>query len=749
MALCGFSLLSYGQSNDNKMDQFIDDLMQKMSLEEKIGQLNLATSNAVITGSKFSENVEEKLIDGQIGAILNMVNPAAQRKIQETVMNQSKNKIPLFFGLDVIHGYKTVFPIPLGLSATWNPALVEETARRAATEATATGINWMYSPMVDITRDPRWGRVSEGGGEDPYLGAVIARAMVKGIQGTDLKANNTAMACVKHFALYGASEAGRDYNTVDMSKVQMYNYYLGPYKAAVDAGVASLMTSFNVIDGVPATGNKWLLTDLLRRQWGFEGFVVTDYTSLNEMTAHGLGDLQTVSALALNAGVDMDMVGEGFLNTLAQSVKEGKVKEVAIDQACRKILEAKYKLGLFDDPYRYMTRSDEQPVTEESRVLARRAARESIVLLKNADTTLPLNKKGKIALIGPLMDSKLDMVGAWAFSANPKDPITIKEGIEKAVGDQATLLYAKGANVVDDDFIYEKSKIYGYSFITLDKRSPEELLQEAVDVANQSDVLVVAVGECQSQSGESASRANIDLFENQKTLLKALEKTGKPIVLVLVNGRPLTLTWEDEHCAAIVEAWAPGIEAGNAVADVLFGDYNPSGKLTMTFPRSLGQIPIYYNHLNTGRPYVQGEEYRFKSNYIDEVNEPLYPFGYGLSYTQFEYGDITLSNPAMTVEGSIVASIPVTNNGTRDGHEVVQLYVRDPVASLSRPIKELKGFEKVFLKAGETKTVKFKITAEQLKFYNSNLEYNCEPGDFEILIGGNSRDLKSSAFTLQ
>lgn len=749
LALWGLSLCMYSQTKgDAKMNQFIDNLMQQMTFEEKVGQLNLAASPALMTGTTFTENINEKLTKSQLGAFLNVISPEEQKKAQEIVTTQTRMKIPLIFGLDVIHGYKTIFPIPLALSCTWDPALIEKTERRAIVEATSTGINWVYSPMVDISRDPRWGRVAEGAGEDPYLGGLIAKAMIRGIQGDDLSADNTAMACVKHFALYGASEAGKDYNTVDMSRVQMFNYYMEPYKAAVEAGTGSLMTSFNLVEGIPATGNKWLLTDVLRKQWGFDGFIVTDFTSLNEMIDHGMGDLEAVTGLALNAGVDMDMAGEAFLTKLAGLVKKGVVKEADIDAACRRVLEAKYKLGLFEDPFRYLKRVGEPLITPESRALAREAARESAVLLKNANQTLPLQKKGKIALVGPLMDSKYDMMGTWALTADKKYSVTLKEGIESAVGNNATVVYAKGANIVDDEFIFDKSNFYGFPFVSKDPKSPEELLKEAVEVAKQSDVVVVALGEGNSQSGESASRTNIDLFENQKTLLKELVKTGKPVVLVLFNGRPLTLTWEDENCAAIVEAWAPGSEAGNAVADILFGDYNPSGKITMTFPRSVGQIPIYYNHMNTGRPYVKDGPHKFKANYIDEVNEPLYPFGYGLSYTTFEYGDVKLNSNKMNENGSVEASVTVSNTGNKDGNEIVQLYIRDEVASISRPVKELKGFEKIFLKAGETKTVKFTITADQLKFYNNNIDYVCEPGMFEVMIGKNSQDVKSSKFEL-
>lgn len=737
-------------AKDAKRDAFISSLMQKMTLDEKIGQLNLLTGGEATTGSVVSAGVEAKIKKGEVGGIFSMSTPARIRKAQDIAVTQTRLKIPIIFGMDVIHGYKTMFPIPLGLSCTWNIQMIERTARIAATEASADGLNWAYSPMVDIARDPRWGRISEGSGEDPYLGSRIAKAMVKGYQGDDLSKNNTLMACVKHFALYGAAEAGRDYNTTDMSRVRMYNEYLPPYKAAVDAGVGSIMTSFNEIDGIPATANKWLLTDLLRKQWGFKGFVVTDYTAINEMIDHGMGDLQQVSALALKAGVDMDMVGEGFLTTLKKSLQQGKVTQKQIDDACRRVLEAKYMLGLFDDPYRYCSeeRAAAAIYTKANRQEARAIAAESFVLLKNDDNTLPIKKSGTIALIGPLADNKSNMPGTWSVSADFSKPVSVLEGLKDAVDNNAKVIYAKGSNLTEDSLLEQRSTMFGKS-LGRDSRSDEALLKEALDIAAQSDVIVAALGEAAEMSGESASRTDIGIPDVQRKLLEALLATGKPVVLVLFAGRPMTLVWEQQHVPAILDVWFPGSEAGSSIADVLFGDVNPSGKLTTTFPRNVGQIPIYYNHKNTGRPLPEGQWFqKFRSNYLDVSNDPLYPFGYGLSYTSFSYSDITMSSASLRPGQKINASVTVTNTGIRTGKETVQLYIRDMVGSITRPVKELKGFQKIELKPGESKTVSFTISVEDLKFYNSNLKYIAEPGDFKVFIGTNSRDVKEAGFKL-
>jgi beta-glucosidase len=729
-------------AQDVKMNVFIDDLMKKMTLDEKIGQLNLITPGwGIPTGSVVSTDVEKKIKEGIVGGLFGVIGVDKIKQAQKLCIENSRLKIPLIFGSDIIHGYKTTVPIPLGLSSSWDMNLVEKSAREAAIEATADGLSWTFSPMVDIARDPRWGRIAEGSGEDPYLGSQIAKAMVKGYQGNDLAANNTLMACVKHFALYGASEAGRDYNTTDMSRIRMYNEYLPPYKAAVDAGAGSVMSSFNEIDGVPATGNKWLLTEVLRKQWGFTGFVVSDYTSINEMTNHGMGDLQTVSALSLNAGLDMDMVGEGFLTTLKKSLAEGKVTHVQIDDACRRILEAKYKLGLFDDPYRYIdeTRSANEVLTAERRKAAREIAAHSFVLLKNNNNVLPLKKSGTIALIGPLANDKNNMLGTWAVSGDPQMSVPVMEGMKNA-GGSVKIVYAKGANISDDTLFAKKVNVFG-TRIDIDKRSPDAMLSEAIAVAKKSDVIVAVVGEASEMSGEAASRTDITIPESQKKLIRALAKTGKPLVLVVMTGRPLALTEENELAGSILVTWHAGIEAGNAIADVLFGSYNPSGKLSATFPRNLGQVPIYYNYKNTGRPSAPNSP-KFQSNFLDAPNTPLFSFGYGLSYTSFSYSDINLNKNSLAGNETLLASVTVTNNGKYDGEEVVQLYIRDVVGSVTRPLKELKGFQKINLKAGESKTISFAITPEDLKFYNYNLDYDWESGEFEIMIGTDSDNVK-------
>jgi len=732
----------YGQNA--KMDAFVTNLMGKMTLEEKLGQLNLSSGNigAVLGGS---EGMEDLIRKGQIGAT-GGYTPEAIRKVQNAAQ-QSRLKIPVLIGVDVIHGYKTAFPIPLALACTWDLGMIEKSARIAAIEASASGICWTYSPMVDIARDPRWGRVAEGAGEDPWWGAQIAKAMVHGYQGDDLSKDNTIMACIKHFALYGAAEAGRDYNTVDMSRLAMYQDYLPPYKAAFDAGAGSAMSSFNVIDGVPATGNKWLLTDLLRKQWGFKGFVVTDYTAINEMSAHGLGDLQTVSALALKAGTDMDMQGLGYITTLKKSLAEGMVTIADINTSCRRVLEAKYKLGLFDDAFRYLKedRFKNEILTKENIHFAREIAARSLVLLKNSNQILPLKKSGKIAVVGPLADNKADLLGCWATGDQNK-VVSVVQGIRNAVASGTEVVFAKGANITDDPYLKEKIKNPFAALMGIKEevelRTPAELLTEAVEVAKSADVVVVVLGESANMSGEAASRSEIGIPESQENLLKALVATGKPVVLVLVNGRPLTLNWENEHVNALLEAWAPGIEGGNAIADVLFGDYNPSGKITMTFPRSVGQIPIYYNHRNTGRPI--DPKNKFTSKYLDIPNEPLFPFGYGLSFTTFGYSDISLSKNVLKGNETLTAKVTVTNTGKFAGEEVVQLYISDPVASVARAVKELKGFEKIHLNPGESKEVIFAITPEALKFFNSELKYDWEPGEFVIQVGTNSQDLKQA-----
>lgn len=731
-----------------KKEKFVNDLLSKMTLDEKIGQLNLPSSGDFTTGTAQSSDIAKKIQQGLVGGLFNIKGVDKIRDVQKVAVEKSRLHIPLFFGMDVIHGYETTFPIPLGLASSWDTDLIQKTARVAAQEATSDGINWFYSPMVDLVRDPRWGRVAEGAGEDPFLGSEISKAMVYGYQGTDLSKNNTGIACVKHFALYGAAEGGRDYNTVDMSKLKMYNQYFPPYKAAVDAGVGSVMASFNTINNVPATANKWLQTEVLRNQWKFKGFVVTDYTGINEMTDHGLGDLQQVSALALNAGIDMDMVGEGFLTTLKKSLSEGKVTQTEIDNAAKRILEAKYDLGLFDDPYRYndSERAKKEVFSQANQNFAREVATKSMVLLKNDKQLLPLKKDGTYAIIGPLADNKMNMAGTWSVGAKQENSISLLKGLKQVIGDKANFIYAKGSNIFYDETLEERAAMFGKNTMR-DSRPKDVILKEAVDVANKSDVIILAIGESAEMSGESSSRTNIDIPDAQKDLFNELKKTGKPIVLVLFNGRPLTIVDESKKADAILDAWFPGTEAGLAIADVLFGDVNPSGKLPMTFPRSVGQIPIYYNHLNTGRPLDDDktekcEFQKFKSNYFDECNTPLYPFGFGLSYTNFKYSDFAVSDLKPKGNSVVEASVTLTNSGKYDGAEVVQLYIRDIIGSISHPVKELKGFQKIYLKAGESKKVTFKITPDDLKFYNEDLKYDWEAGDFEIMIGTNSQDVQ-------
>lgn len=735
-------------SDNAKMDKFIDDLMSKMTLQEKIGQLNLPVTGEIVTGAAKSSNVAEKIRKGQVGGLFNLKGVDRIKDVQRIAVEESRLHIPLLFGMDVIHGYETVFPIPLGLSCTWDMAAVEKSARIAAIESSADGISWTFSPMVDICRDARWGRISEGSGEDPFLGSRIAEAMVKGYQG-DLKRNDEILACVKHFALYGAPDAGRDYNTVDMSHLRMYNEYFPPYKAAIEAGAASVMASFNTVDGIPATGNKWLMTEVLRNQWKFDGFVVTDFTGIYEMIAHGMGDLQQVSALALKAGVDMDMVSDGFMGTLEKSVKDGKVSEEEINTACRRMLEAKYRLGLFDDPYKFCDtkRAKKEIFTPEHRAVAREIAGKSFVLLKNEGNLLPLQRKGKIALIGPLANTRANMPGTWSVAAVSSRYSTLLEGLQKSVGNKAEILYAKGSNLMYDAKMEADATMFGREM--RDNRSDKEMLDEALKVAAQSDVIVAALGESSEMSGESSSRTNLEMPDAQHDLLKALLATGKPVVLVHFSGRPTVLSWEEENVPAILNVWFGGSEAADAIADVIFGDVVPSGKLTTSFPRNVGQVPIHYNEFNTGRPLLGGWFTKFQTGYLDSPNTPLYPFGYGLSYTTFEYSDITLSANSMTENGKITASVTVKNTGNYDADEIVQLYIRDLVGSVSRPVKELKGFERISLKKGESKTVTFTIDAELLKFYNSELNFVCEPGEFNVMIGPNSRDVKTASFELK
>ncbi|EXZ65618.1 glycosyl hydrolase family 3 C-terminal domain protein [Bacteroides fragilis str. 3725 D9(v)] len=745
------------QKPPQDMDRFLDNLLKRMTLEEKIGQLNLPVTGEITTGQAKSSDIAAKIKRGEVGGLFNLKGVDKIRDVQRLAVENSRLGIPLLFGMDVIHGYETIFPIPLGLSCTWDIPAIEESARIAAVEASADGISWTFSPMVDISRDPRWGRVSEGSGEDPFLGALIARAMVRGYQGKDMSRNDEIMACIKHFALYGAAEAGRDYNTVDMSRQRMFNDYMLPYQAGVEAGAGSVMASFNEVEGVPATANKWLMTDVLRGAWGFNGFVVTDFTGISEMIEHGIGDLQTVSARAINAGVDMDMVSEGFIGTLKKSVEEGKVSVETVNTACRRILEAKYKLGLFDNPYKYcdLKRPARDIFTKEHRAAARKIAGESFVLLKNEGLSptlapvLPLSPTGTIAVIGPLANTRSNMPGTWSVAAVLDKSPSLVEGLTEWVGNQGKILYAKGSNLIGDAAYEERATMFGRS-LNRDNRTDQQLLDEALKIASQADVIVAALGESSEMSGESSSRTNLNLPDVQHTLLEALLKTGKPVVLVLFTGRPLVLNWEQEHVPAILNVWFGGSEAGPAIGDVLFGAVNPGGKLTMTFPKSVGQIPLYYAHKNTGRPLKEGKWFeKFRSNYLDVDNDALYPFGYGLSYTTFRFSDITLNRSSIGMDNELVASVTVTNTGDRAGSEVVQLYIRDLVGSVTRPVKEPKGFEKIYLQPNESRTVRFTIAPEMLKFYNADLKFVAEPGDFDVMIGPDSRNVKTARFTLR
>lgn len=731
-------------------DGFIDSLMAQMTLEEKLGQLNLPGADDIVTGEARQSNIGERVSKGEVGGVFNIKGAAKIKDLQRVAVEESRLGIPLIFGMDVIHGYETVFPIPLGLSMTWDMEDVEKSARIAAKEASAAGIFWTFSPMVDVARDARWGRMSEGNGEDPYLGAQIARAMVRGYQGDNLSNNDEIMACVKHFALYGAPEAGRDYNTVDMSRQRMFNEYFPPYKAGAEAGAGSFMTSFNTVDGIPATGNKWLLTDVLRDKWGFDGFVVTDYTAISEMIEHGMGDLEQVSALALKAGTDMDMVAEGFTGTIPQAIKDGKVSMADVDKAVRRVLVAKWKLGLFQNPYKYIDpkREKTEIFTAANRAEARRIAAKSFVLLKNDANLLPIAKKGKIALVGPLANTAANMPGTWAVAADAKKYKTVLQGLKDAVGNQAEILYAKGSNLVADPVLEANATMFGREM--RDPRSEQELLDEALAVAAEADVIVAAMGESSEFSGEATSRTDLTLPDTQKRLMEALLATGKPVVMLNFSGRPTIMEWESENVPAILNVWFGGSETGDAIADVIFGDVAPSGRLTVSMPRNMGQIPIYYNHLNTGRPLPEDKDefVKFRSAYLDSPNSPLYPFGYGLSYTTFDYKDLALSSDVMPMDGSLTASVTVSNTGSRAADEVVQLYVRDLVGSISRPVKELKGFKRVSLAPGESKRVEFTLTPDDLKFYNFDLDYVNEPGDYRLFIGPNSAENLSTTFRL-
>lgn len=731
----------YAQSSkaDKEMDRFVSDLMSQMTLDEKIVQLNLITPLSK-TGPFANKNVKKKLKEGTAGNLFSLLGNPKYVHAQMVWGDSTRMRIPMLNGLDIIHGLETIFPIPLGLSCSWDMDLIERTARVAAIEGTAAGYNWVYSPMVDVTRDPRWGRVMEGAGEDPYLGSKVAQAYVRGYQGKDLSDPTSMLACVKHFAIYGVVEAGREYNTTDMSRIKMYETYLPPYKAVLEAGVGSVMSSFNDVDGVPATCNHWLLTELLRNQWGFKGFVVSDYAAVAELLNHGVAeDLKQAAERSINAGLDMDMVSEGYRAYLKELVQEGRVSEQLIDLSCRRILEAKYKMGLFRDTYRgYSPERVEQVMcTPEHLAVAREAARKSVVLVKNDNHVLPLRKDTRIALIGPFANDQKEMFSMWVFKGNLSKVVTMYEGLRRV---NPNVSYAFGSQLTDD------AEFTQFADMPFDSLRQQQLISEAVELAKKSDVVVLSLGENFQMSGECKSRANLSLPNCQKQLLRAVKATGKPIVLILQCGRPMTIGDDLKLVDAAMIGWRLGTEAGDALADLLFGDYSPSAKLTMTFPRNVGQIPIYYSQKNTGRPsnaYTKRSLTSFGSYYIDEQNTPLYPFGYGLSYTTFQYGSPTLAKSVIKQNETVTLTIDVTNTGQRAGDEIVQLYIRDRVASVTRPIKELKDFARITLKPGETKTVSFTITPDKLMFYNSDLMYVLEPGTFDIMVGPSSEDLQS------
>ena len=748
------------------MKEYVDQLMEKMTLQEKIGQLNLMVAGDITTGGAINTQVGSDIAQGNMGGVFNIKGIEKIKALQDIAINNTRLGIPLLVGMDVIHGYETMFPIPLALSCSWDTEAMKTVGEISAKEASADGINWTFSPMVDIALDARWGRISEGNGEDPYLSGVLGAAMTQGYQGTDMRtekilSNNRIMACLKHFALYGAVESGKEYNTVDMSRVRMMNQYLPPYEAVIKAGVGSVMSSFNLIDYIPATANKWMMTDVLRKQWGFKGLLVTDYASIAEILKHGTAkDLKQASEQALKAGTDMDMCSNAFVKHLTQSIQEGKVSEEDINMACRRILEAKYKLGLFSDPYRYcdIKRSKNEIYTLENRKVAREVAAKTFVLLKNEGNILPLKKEGKIALIGPLADTRNNIAGTWSVAQTPEKYATIKEAMENALEGKATLLYTQGCNIWRNQQLQKNGEFDK----PLNWGDENELKKEALKIAKEADVIVCAMGESADMSGECGSRTNLEMPDVQHELLAELVKLGKPVVLLNFAGRPTVLSWEKQYVPAIMNVWFGGSEMGDALCDVIFGDKVPSGKLTTSMPKTTGQAPIYYNHQNTGRPVPDDNKKfaKYASNCLDVSNGPLYPFGYGLSYTTFEYSNFKLSSQEADINGNqeatewqngkkITATVTVENTGSRDADEVVQLYIRDMVASISRPVKELKGFQRIHLVAGESKEVRFEITPDMLKFYNIELKHVIEPGDFQIMVGANSKEVKTLKFTVK
>jgi len=730
---------------------FIADLLQQMTLDEKIGQLRLIS----IGPEMPREMIRKEIAAGRIGGTFNSITRAENRPMQDAA-GRSRLKIPMFFAYDVIHGHRTIFPISLGLAASWDMDAIATVGRISALEAASDGIDMTFAPMVDIARDPRWGRTSEGFGEDTYLVSRISRVMVESFQGKSPAEATSLMASVKHFALYGAVEGGRDYNTVDMSPSKMFNDYLPPYRAAIDAGAGGVMVALNSINGVPATSNTWLMNDLLRKEWGFKGVTVSDHGAIGELVRHGVArDGREAAQLAIKAGIDLSMNDSLYGEELASLLKAGKVDQADIDNAVREVLGAKYDMGLFADPYRRIGKASEDPVDTYAdsrlhRAEARDVARRSLVLLENREQTLPLKKAGTIALVGPLADAPIDMMGSWAAAGRPRQSVTVREGMRQALGDKAKVIYAKGSNVTHDKAILDYLNFLNFDApeIVDDPRPAAVLIDEAVKAARQSDVVVAVVGESRGMSHESSSRTTLEIPAAQRELIKALKATGKPLVLVLMNGRPLSLTWEREQADAILETWFSGTEGGNAIADVLFGDYNPSGKLAITFPRSVGQIPMYYNHLSIGRPFTPGKPGNYTSQYFEEPNGPLYPFGYGLSYSDFSLSPLTLSSKTLKKGQTLEASVRVKNTGKRDGETVVQLYLQDIAASMSRPVKELKNFQKVMLKAGEERTVRFQISEDDLKFYNNQLKWAAEPGEFNVQVGLDSQAVQQQRFEL-
>lgn len=729
-------------------DAFVTDLLAKMTLDEKIGQLRLIS----VGPDNPKEAIRDMIQKGQVGAIFNTVTRPDIRVMQDQVMQLSRLKIPLFFAYDVVHGQRTIFPIPLGLAASWDLDAISRVGRVSAYEAADDGLNMTWAPMVDVTREPRWGRGSEGFGEDTFLTAKMGSTMVEAMQGKSPADRYALMTSVKHFALYGAIEGGRDYNTVDMSPQRMFQDYMPPYKASLDAGSGGVMVSLNAINGVPATANGWLLKDLLRDQWKFKGITISDHGAIKELIKHGVAsDPEDAVRVALKAGIDMSMGDVYYSQYLPGLVKRGVVSQQEIDDATRHVLNVKYDMGLFNDPYSHLgpKGSDPADTNAESRLHredAREVARKSMVLLKNRLDTLPLKKSGTIALIGPLADSQRDIMGSWSAAGVAKQSVTLLQGMKNATAGKATLLYAKGANITDHKGIQDFLNLYEQA-VSVDSRTPQQMIDEAVATAKKADVVVVAVGEAQGMAHEASSRTDLMLPESQRKLLAALKTTGKPLVLVLMNGRALSLVHEDQQADALLETWFSGTEGGNAIADVLFGDYNPSGKLPVSFPRSVGQIPIYYNHLPTGRPYNSAKPNKYTSHYYDAVNGPLYPFGYGLSYTRFHVSPVKLSSTTMPRNGKVEASVTVTNTGKRDGATVVQLYLNDEVASISRPVKELRGFKRIMLKAGESQTVNFPIDVEALKFWNQQMQWGAEPGKFKVMIGLDSVRTQDAEFT--